>query len=106
MRNLALRLTLLAAICLLALGVYALANRPPQIPGDDIIIKGGSMNINCGANHGKDCFSHTTGTYLYTHKKANAHITHVSVTDSAGNELCSSCDFVPAAQPTIKVTFK
>jgi hypothetical protein len=43
---------------------------------------------------------------LYTHKKANAHITHVSVTDSAGNELCSSCDFVPAAQPTIKVTFK
>ena len=29
MRNLRLRLTLLAAICMLALGAYALANRPP-----------------------------------------------------------------------------
>ena|SRR5437762_9543544 len=95
-----------AAICLLALAAVALARRPPQAPGDDIIIKGGSMSIQCGTNHGKDCFSHTTGTYLYTHKKATAHITHVSVKDSAGNELCTNCDFAPAAQPTITVTFK
>ncbi len=83
MRNLRLRLTLLATICMLALGAYALANRPPQAPGDDIIIKGGSMEIQCGTNHGKDCLAHTSGTYLYTHKK-NAHITQVTVTDSTG----------------------
>ena|SRR5713101_3340027 len=105
MRNLRLRLALLAAICLLALGAYALANRPPQAPGDDIIIKGGSMQIQCGANHGKDCLSHTAGSGNYTHTKGNAHITHVTVTDSAGAVQYSG-SFSPSSQPTIAVTFK
>jgi len=94
-----------AAICLLALAAVALARRPPLEPGDDIIIKGGSMSIQCGTNHGKDCFSHTAGTYTYTHKKSSAHITQVTVTDSTGASLYSG-SFDPAAQPTIAVTFK
>ena len=105
MRNLLLRLALLAAICLFALGAYALANRPPLAGGDDIIIKGGSMNINCGTNHGKDCLSHTAGTMLYTHTKANAHITQITVTDDTGAVLYSS-SFVSAHQPAVAVTFK
>jgi TPP-dependent indolepyruvate ferredoxin oxidoreductase alpha subunit len=105
MRNLRLLLTLLATICMLALGAYALARRPPQAPGDDIIIKGGSMQIQCGANHGRDCLGHTAGTFTYTHKKANAHITNIKVTDDTGAVLLDN-SFVPAHQPTVAVTFK
>jgi hypothetical protein len=89
---------------MLALGAYALANRPPQAPGDDIIIKGGSMTIECGSNHGKDCLAHTSGTYLYSHKK-NAHIMHVLATGSDGAVLLDQ-DFTNNGQPTIKVTYK
>ena len=94
----------IAAICVLALGAFALANRPVQAPGDDIIIKGGSMEIQCGYNHGKDCLTHTSGTYNYSHKK-NAHITNVVVRDSTGAELYRSA-FDAAHQPSIAVTFK
>jgi hypothetical protein len=104
MRNLRLLLTLFATICLLALGAYALANRPPQAPGDDIIIKGGSMTITCGANHGQDCLAHSSGSYTYTHKKS-AHILHVEVLDSTNTSLLSR-DFDAAHQPTVKVTYR
>jgi hypothetical protein len=107
MRSFRLLLVALATICALALGVYGLIHSPGQsmAPGDDIIIKGGSMEIQCGANHGKDCFSHTAGTYSYTHTKRSAHITGVVVKDSAGAVLFSKT-FDPAYQPTVAVTFK
>src|SRR5258708_33468755 len=91
MRSFRLLIVALATICALALGVYGLIHRPGQTmaPGDDIIIKGGSMEIQCGANHGKDWFSHTTGDYSYTHTKKTAHITAVVVKDSAGAVLFS-----------------
>jgi hypothetical protein len=107
MRNFRLLIVALATICALALGVYGLIHSPGQMmaPGDDIIIKGGSMEIQCGANHGKDCLSHTAGTYAYTHTKKTAHITGVVVKDDAGSVLYSS-SFDPAHQPTVAVTFK
>jgi len=107
MRSFRLLIVALATICALALGVYGLIHRPGQAmaPGDDIIIKGGSMEIQCGANHGKDCLSHTAGTYSYTHTKRSAHITGVVVKDSAGVVLFSK-SFDPAYQPTVAVTFK
>jgi hypothetical protein len=106
MRSFRLLIVALATICALALGVYGLIHRPgPPTGGDDIIIKGGSMEIQCGANHGKDCLSHTAGTSLYTHTKRSAHITNVLVTDSAGAELLNK-SFDPAHQPIISVTFK
>jgi hypothetical protein len=92
MRNLRLRLTLLAAICLLALGAYALANRPPQVPGDDIIIKGGSLEIQCGTNHGVDCLGTHDAYGKYKHKKSGNHITRVWVLDSSNNTLYDSAD--------------
>ena len=94
----------IAAICVLALAAFALASRPPQAPGDDIIIKGGSMTIECGFNHNKDCLTHTNGTYLYTHRK-NAHIMHVQVLDNANTSLLDQ-NFDAGHQPTIKVTYK
>ena len=106
MRSFRLLIVALAAICALALGVYGLIHRPgPPMGGDDIIIKGGSMEIQCGANHGKDCFSHTAGSSTYTHTKKAAHITGVEVKDSAGAVLFSK-SFDPAYQPTVAVTFK
>ena len=107
MRSFRLLIVALATICALALGVYGLIHSPGQTmaPGDDIIIKGGSMDIQCGANHGKDCFSHTAGSYTYTHTKRTAHITNVVVKDSAGMELLNK-SFDPTHQPTINVTFK
>ena len=97
----------IVAICVLALAAFALANRPVQAPGDDIIIKGGSMQIQCGANHGNDCLSHTSGTGTYTHTKGNAHITHIQITTTAGGVLYNS-DFANDKdhQPTVSVTFK
>jgi hypothetical protein len=98
-------LILIATICVIAFGVFAFANRPVQAPGDDIIIKGGSMMIQCGANHGNDCLSHTAGSDTYTHTKGNAHITHVTVTSSTGTVQYSG-SFSASSQPTIAVTFK
>jgi hypothetical protein len=106
MRSFRLIIVALATVLALALGVFGLIHRPgPMSGGDDIIIKGGSMEIQCGANHGKDCLQHTAGSYSYTHTKANAHITGVVVKDDAGVVLYSS-SFVPAHQPTVAVTFK
>ena len=108
MRSFRLIIVALVTILALALGVFGLIHPPGQTtvaPGDDIIIKGGSMEIQCGANHGKDCFSHTAGTYSYTHTKRTAHITGVVVKDSAGAVLFSNT-FDPAYQPTVNVTFK
>lgn len=94
----------IAIICVVALGAFALVASPVPDPADDIIIKGGSLSINCGANHGKDCLAHTNGTYLYTHKK-NAHILHVLVKGSDGAVLLDQ-DFANNSQPTINVTYK
>ncbi len=106
MRSFRLLIIALATICALALGVYGLIHRPgPPLGGDDIIIKGGSMEIQCGSNHGKDCFSHTAGTYVYTHTKKTSHITDVVVKDDTGAVLYTG-SFNPAHQPTLAVTFK
>jgi hypothetical protein len=98
-------LILTAAICVLALAALALASRPVLAPGDDIIIKGGSLEIQCGSNHGKDCLDHTSGTSTYTHTKKTAHITKIMVLDDAGATLYSS-PFDAAHQPQVAVTFK
>src|SRR5258708_12385841 len=102
MRSFRLIIIALVTILALALGVFGLIHPPGQItvvPGDDIIIKGGSMSIQCGANHGKDCFQHTAGRYTYTHTKGNAHITAVMIKDDAGT-LLSTSPFIPPPQPT------
>ena len=94
----------IVAICLVAFGVFAFANRPVPAGGDDIIIKGGSMTIQCGANHGKDCLVHADGTDLYTHKK-DVKITHVLVTIDGTTKLLDR-DIDKDHQPTITVTYK
>ncbi len=107
MRNFYVRIMAIAAMLAVAFGVYAFARRPQAVaPGDDIIIKGGSMTIQCGANHNKDCLSHTSGTYVYTHKKTGAHITNITVKDYTGAVLYTGAFPNATQQPEIDVTFK
>jgi len=108
MRQLRLLIIAGATIFVLALGVFALVNQQaPMDPGDDIIIKGGSIEIQCGKNHKKDCLGNPdpkTGKY----KRAgldDRHIMKVVVHDSYGAELSSS-NFEKDKQPTIVITYK
>ena len=98
----------LAAICVLALAAFALVNRTP-VPApsdDDIIIKGGSLEIDCGKNHGKDCFGDSSpGKVKPKHKDVNKHIMQVVVRDSGGGQLANN-NFDKDHQPTITITYK
>ena len=108
MRKLRLLIIAIATICVLALGAFALINRPP-VPtgGDDIIIKGGSIEIQCGTNHKKDCLGSpdlSTGKYK-SPANDNRHITQIVVRDSGGGQL-SNNNFDSAHQPSIIITYK
>lgn len=105
MRNLRLVVIALATICALALGVFALVNRPVPVPADDIIIKGGSLEIQCGSNHGTDCLGTPDATGMYKHKKDKSHIMQIVVKDKTGTTLYSSA-FDKDHQPEIDITYK
>lgn len=93
----------LAIICVVALGAFALVSSPVQEPADDIIIKGGSLEIQCKG--GTDCLGPSDGHGHYKHKKQNNHILKVTVTDYNGATLYSST-FDKSTQPVIDVTFR
>jgi hypothetical protein len=109
-----LRLLVIAAatICVLALAAFALVNRPAvQGPGDDIIIKGGSIELQCGGNHPKDCLGVpdlVTGKY----KKAgpdNKHIMKVTVKLANSNISAApmfSGNFNANDQPMIIINYR
>ena len=87
MRHLRLLIIAIATICVLALGAFALVNRPavPVTPADDdIIIKGGSLEVDCGKNHGADCFG---GTGSKPKHKKSGKIVKIVVTKSDGTVL-------------------
>ena len=106
MRNFRLLITAFATICVLALGVLAIVNRPAPAGGDDvIIIKGGSLEIQCGKNHGLSCLGTPDANGKYKHKKSGAHIMQVEVKDSTGASVFSS-SFDATHQPQIEITYK
>jgi hypothetical protein len=107
MRQLRLLVIAVATIFVLALGVFALVNQAPMDPGDDIIIKGGSIEIQCGKNHKKDCFGVpdlSTGKYKRSGQD-DRHILRVVVRDNYGAQL-SNNNFDKDRQPTIHITYK
>ena len=98
----------LATICLMALAAFALTNRALHpAPGDDvIIIKGGSLEVQCPPNQDRACLGIadiTTGKYKHT--KGSAHIMQIVVKDSTGKQLFSKA-FTSGQQPSIEVTYK
>ncbi|MGH9930836.1 MAG: hypothetical protein ACREA9_16620 [Pyrinomonadaceae bacterium] len=108
MRHLRLLVITIATICVLALGAFALVNRPaPQVApaDDDIIIKGGSLEIDCGKNQGKDCFGdNTPGKIKPKHKDTTKHVTRVVVKE--GSDQLYLGNFDATHQPTITITYK
>ena len=106
MRHLRLLIIALATICVLALGAFALVNRPAVLTGgDDIIIKGGSLESQCGSNHGTDCMGVNDSTGKYKAKQSGKHIMQVVVRDNVGGQL-SNNNFDATHQPTIIITYK
>ena len=104
MRNFRLLIVALATICVVTFGVFAIVTRPPEGGDDVIIIKGGSLEIQCGKNHGLDCLGTPDATGKYKAKKNSAHITLVEVKDSSGVLLTKT--FNASNQPTIEITYK
>lgn len=110
MHHLRLLIIAIAAICVLALGAFALVSRPePPLPGDDvIIIKGGSLEIQCGKNHGNDCLGANDNKGKYKHKKGDGKIEEIVVKDSYDKTLKTftrATDF-PDGKPSIEITYK
>jgi hypothetical protein len=94
-----------ATICVLALGVFALVKSPAAQGGDVIIIKGGSLEIQCGVNHGNNCLGSSDGKGKYKHQKGTAHIMEIVVKNSAGETVYSG-PFNATNQPQIEITYK
>jgi len=111
MRNLRFLIIALAAICVLALGAFALVNRPtPAVaPGDDdIIIKGGSLEIDCGKNHGNDCFGGNDNRTKPKHKKTSGKIVKIVVMQSDGTILktFTKKDDFHDGKPMVSITYR
>ncbi|MGH9874776.1 MAG: hypothetical protein ACRD9S_20165 [Pyrinomonadaceae bacterium] len=115
MRHLRWLIIAATTLCVMALGAFALANRPvPPAPADDdIIIKGGSLEIQCGPNHKTDnagCLALDDGvTGKFKHKQ-NKHITQIVVRNSQNvvvfdsNNLNANTSL--GAKPEIAITYK
>jgi len=108
MRHLRLLIIAVATICVLAFGAFAFFNRPtPQVPADDdIIIKGGSLEIQCGKNHNTDCLGVNDNMGKYKHKQGTKHVTKILVKNSSGIVVFNS-DLTPVGnKPEIDITYK
>jgi len=109
MRQLRLLIISIATICVLTLAAFALVNRPPvSDPSDEIIIKGGSLEIQCGKKLGTDCLGGNDNKGKYKAKNANFHITKITimeVTNSNTNTVLYSSNFTPATPPQIEITY-
>jgi hypothetical protein len=109
MRHLRLLIIAAATICVLALGAFALVSQGPaeEGGGDVIIIKGGSLEIQCGKNQGNECLgSPDKKTGKYKAKNSNAHITHITVRNIANaNDIALDQDFDPTNPPQIEITY-
>ena len=108
MRQLRLIIISLAATCVFALAAFALANRPPvNDPDDEIIIKGGSLDIQCGKNHGHDCLGTNDNAGHYKHKQNDKHITRIVIKDVVtAKEYDKSFNVNHGEKPKIVITYK
>lgn len=108
MRTLRLLIIALATICVLGLAAFALSTQvPPVDPVDDIVIKGGSLEIQCGTKHGTDCLGTNDNKGKYRHKKDTYHITNIVIRDVANKNLVYfDRSFDPTKPPQIEIKYK
>ena len=95
-----------ATICVLALGVFALVKSPVPQDGDVIIIKGGSLEVTCGRNHGNDCLGVNDNQGRYRHRNSNSHIMQVVVRPLNSNTALFTRAFDATHQPQIEITYR
>ena len=108
MRQLRLLIISIATICVLTLAAFALVNRPAvNDPDDEIIIKGGSLEIQCGNNHGRRCLGVNDNMGKYKNQDISKHILKVVVMPINGNENSAffTRTFDNTNQPQIKLTY-
>ncbi len=106
MRHLRLLIIALATICVLALAAFAFVSRPGVVdPGDDIIIKGGSLKIKCGVKHGKDCLGGNANNDTYSHKKGSGKIEQVTIRNSQNQDLRIFTRVELGDSPTIVINY-
>jgi len=108
MRQLRLLIISIATICVLTLAAFALVNRPPvNDPDDEIIIKGGSLEIQCGNNHGRKCLGSNDNMGKYKNQDISKHIMKVVVMPLNGNENSAffTRTFDNTNQPQIKLVY-
>ena len=101
----------LAMIAFLALGVVALAarNQPPvQEPpadGDPIILKGGSLTLECPK--AEMCMMYNLVTKKFEHKDKTKKVSKIVVKDEAGAVIYSaSSPSFPNGRPSIEIYYK
>ena len=116
MRPVRILLLAVATIFVLTLAALAIVGGPPQaMPADDdIIIKGGSLEIDCGRNHKNDnagCLALDDGvTGKFKHKQAGKHVTKIMVRNTNGTVVFNSDNLNASnalgARPEIAITYK
>jgi len=109
MRQLRLLIISIATICAFALAAFALVNRPPvseSDPDDDIIIKGGSLEIQCGKRHGNDCLGTNDSKGKYKAKNQTWHITKITIKEAGSpNQVLYSGKFDVTRPPQIEIKY-
>jgi hypothetical protein len=108
MRSLRMLITTVAIICVMSLGAIAFVSisAAPAAGADDIIIKGGSLEIQCGANHNPDCLGTNDSVGKYKHKQSAKHITKIIIKRSDGVEVFNSDTTPVGVKPEIDITYK
>src|SRR5688572_2907636 len=104
----------IAMTLILALGVFALTTRStatstqelqvPMLEGDPIILKGGSLTIQCQAN--ENCLPFNAVTKKHEHKDNYKKIQRIIIRDENGNVLVnlSKVNFANS-RPTVEIYF-
>jgi len=99
------RLTIAVAMCMVGVGVFALAVKSTAPQGDVIIIKGGSLSFQCATND--QCLTFNTSTMKYDHKEKTKKVMEIVVRDETGKVIG---DFLgvnfPNGKPSIEITYK
>ncbi|HYJ88943.1 MAG TPA: hypothetical protein VEW46_22955 [Pyrinomonadaceae bacterium] len=114
MSHLRLLMIAFAAILVVALAAFALVQDLPVAPGDDdIIIKGGSLDIECGKNHKSDnagCLALDDAVRgRFKHKQKDKHIKRVVVRNTNTNTTVFDSDKTGSGiggKPEIIITYK
>jgi len=108
MRQLRFLIITCTTICVMSLGAIAFVSlsAAPAAGADDIIIKGGSLEIQCGSNHNPDCLGTNDSVGKYKHKQSGKHITKIVIKGSDGIEVFNSEATPVGPKPEIVITYK